>query len=447
MADVSGILVVLSLAAIPAVSFVAAFFIDNKIVKGILCGISFIGFSIIAFAVGFFFSWTLLGEYSFSVSFIVFATIYLISMLYIWGLFKLKTRRIVAISIAGAAIVLSVLPIIPRIYRSSLPQSREEIYLPDYAPFGNYWYVDDVLTHHETLAESLGEDSKLKLEGDLPRLDGATALYPLYSAFVRETYPAPEPSIDIPEYFPYADLRDQYNGKDALVVCSRTAGAFENLIDGYADIIFLMGISDDQQKMADVRGLELVLTPIGIEAFVFFVNSRNSIENLSTDDIKRIYSGEVTNWREVGGKNNAIRAYQRPYSSGSQTMLKQIMGDVPIAPAPMDDTFDMMMGMYEQVANYTNYRNSLGYSFLYYIRDMIGENKVKFLSIDGIAPTPESIASGAYPFANDFYAITVLSEDEYLNPERSENINSFIEWILSPQGQYLVEATGYVPVP
>jgi phosphate transport system substrate-binding protein len=232
----------------------------------------------------------------------------------------------------------------------------------------------------------------------------------------------------------------------SIVVCSRTAGAFENLIDGYADIIFLMGVSDEQRKAAEEKGLELILTPIGHEAFVFFVNRRNSIDNISSNDIKRIYSGEVTNWNEVGGSNNEIRAYQRPETSGSQTMLKQIMGDTPIVPAPEDDIYDMMAGMVSRVANYRNYKNSLGYSFLYYVRDMVNEHNIKFLSIDGIAPTPENISSGAYPYANNFYAITVKSGGEYLNAERTENIDSFISWILSAQGQYLVEATGYVPI-
>jgi phosphate transport system substrate-binding protein len=127
-------------------------------------------------------------------------------------------------------------------------------------------------------------------------------------------------------------------------------------------------------------------------------------------------------------------------------MLRQIMGDVPIAPAPEEDVFDMMMGMVKRVASYRNYRNSLGYSFLYYARNMVAEHNIKFLSIDGTPPTDANIASGAYPFANDFYAITVRREGEYLNPERTENIDKLLEWIASPQGQYLVEATGYIPM-
>ena len=211
-------------------------------------------------------------------------------------------------------------------------------------------------------------------------------------------------------------------------------------------MVFLMGISPQQQAMAENRDLELILTPIGREAFIFFVNSRNSINNLSTEDIQRVYSGEVKNWREVGGENDSIRAFQRPEDSGSQTMLKEIMGNIPLAPAPSTHIQASMMNMYGSVASYQNYRNALGYSFLFYIRDMIDEDEVKYLTIDDVAPTPDNIANGVYPFAHEIYAITVRSDGAYLNPERTEHIDSLLAWMMSSQGQYLVEETGYVPM-
>ena len=435
------------LAAIAVVPVIIACIIKSRIIKGFLCGFSFFGFLFFAFLSAGFLLPGFVGPHGYWLPFVLSGAVYLVFLLLVWKPFTVKKRRIAALSITGAAVLLAAIFIAPAVYKSSLAQAQEEINLYSYMPFGDYWYENGVLTHHETLAAKLNEESTLKLDGELPRLDGATALYPLYSAFVRATYPAPEPSLDMPEYSPYGgDLRQDGIEEMSLVVCSRTAAAFENLIDGYADIIFLMGVSDEQREKVNERGLELILTPVGREAFVFFVNSRNSVTNLTTDDIRRIYSGEVTNWQDVGGRNNMIRAYQRPNESGSQTMLKQIMGDTPLVSAPLDEIYSTMMGMYERVANYRNYRNSLGYSFLYYIRDMIGENRVKFLSVDGIAPTQENILSGEYPFANSFYAVTIRRGGEYLNQERAENIDKLLEWILSAQGKYLVEATGYVPV-
>jgi phosphate transport system substrate-binding protein len=421
--------------------------IENKVGKAILCVISFFGFLIFAFLSSIFVFPLYVGVHSFWLSFVLCALVFFIAMVLTWNPFNKKIRLTAVLSLSGAVVLLLAIFVVPAVYRSSVPVSREEVNLWRYSPFGDWWYVGDVLTHHDSQVERLNEESTLKLYGELPRLDGATALYPVYSAFVRATYPMPEPNLDIPEYYaPHNDFRRDDVEYRPIVACSRTAVAFENLIDGYVDIIFLMGVSDEQHQMAKERGLELTLTPIGREAFVFFVNSRNRVSNLSTDDIRRIYSGEATNWQEFGGRNNAIRAYQRPAESGSQTMLKQIMGDTPLAPALLDETLDTMMMMYVQVASYRNFRNSLGYSFLYYISDMIGENRVRFLSIDGIEPTSGNIASGAYPFANNFYAITVTGDGEFLNPERTDNINKLMEWVLSPQGQYLVDATGYVPI-
>ena len=434
------------LVAIAVVPASIACFIKNKVIKGILCAISSLAFLLNAFFYASFMLSSYIGVHGSWLSFVLFGAVYAIFMLFAWKPFKPKTRRIAVISIAGVAVILAAVFIMPEVYRSSIPVSREEVNLMLYTPFGNYWYVDGVLTHHESLVVTLNEESSLQLNGELPRIDGATALYPLYSAFVRATYPVPEPQLDLPAYSPYNDFREENSEFKPLIACSRTAAAFENLIDGYADIVFLMGVSDEQRAIADAKGLDLVLTPIGGEAFVFFVNRRNSISNLSSDDIRRIYSGEVTNWKDVGGANNAIKAYQRSDESGSQTMLKQIMGDVTLVPAPLNEIFSTMMGIYERVADYKNYKNSLGYSFLYYIRDMIGENIVKFLSIDGITPSSENIANGSYPFTNSIYAVTVRQRGELLNPDRAENIIELLEWILSPQGQYLVEATGYVPL-
>ena len=435
---------------------IIACIVKNKAVRGILSAISIFGFLVFSFLLAVFILPSYIGAHGTWIPFVLCGAVFAAAMLIAWKPFGEKTRRIAALSVVGAAVIASAAFAVPGIYRNALTiRQSDEVNLSVYQPFGRYWYVDGVLTHHESQAAVLNEETALRIEGNLPRLDGATALYPLYAAFVQATYPAPEPALDIMEYSYYGDLWrrliEEERGYDwenniPFITCSRTSSAFENLIDGYADIIFLMGVSDEQRTAATERGLELELTPVGREAFVFFVHARNSISGLSASDIKRIYSGEVTSWGEVGGRNDGIRAYQRPESSGSQVMLRQIMGDVPIAPAPEEDVFDMMMGMVNVVANYRNYRNSLGYSFLYYARDMVAEHNVKFLSIDATPPTDANIASGAYPFANDFYAITVRRGGEYLNPERGGNIDSMLEWILSEQGQYLVEATGYVPM-
>ena len=350
--------------------------------------------------------------------------IFLIFICLIWKPFKPKIRKFVMLGLAAVIVVSPGAVFGVKTVRDSMTiESGEFVDLRDYEPF-----------RENTRVKFLDEPSSLSFEDNLPRLDGATALYPLYSAFANATYPP-------------ADY-DVYGKKSgSAVVCTTTAYAFNNLLDGYADIVFLSDISEQQRAAAKARGLELNFTPIGKEAFVFFVNKRNSATNLTVEDIQGIYSGKITNWKEVGGKNNAIKAYQRSNGSGSQTALEYIMGDVKIMTPPKEDAFDFMGGIYRQVADYKNYKNSLGFSFLYYITEMIADNKVKLLSINGVEPSFESITNGTYPFAGDFYAVTVVREYETdIAKLRAENTQKLIDWILSAQGQELVEKTGYVPL-
>ena len=80
---------------------------------------------------------------------------------------------------------------------------------------------------------------------------------------------------------------------------------------------------------------------------------------------------------------------------------------------------------------------SIGFSFRYYLADMVGNAGVKMLSLDGVYPSAENIRDGSYPIVAEFYAIYRAEDD---NP----NIPILIEWILSPAGQAIIEGCGYV---
>jgi len=285
-----------------------------------------------------------------------------------------------------------------------------------------------------TKAVMLPEVATLKLENNLPIIDGATALYPLYAAFVQAVYPQGEYSIWDTSFL---DDDGKYVWITPIVRCTTTGGAYMSLISGEVDIIFCAGPSDQQIEMAKYKGVEFNLTPIGKEAFVFFVNNRNPVSNLTTEQIKGIYSGKITKWREVGGKNKNIKAYQRSKNSGSQTMLESIIGDDVIM-EPITEIALGMMDIINVTANYRNYNNAIGYSFLFYTTQMVRNNKIKLLSINGVLPSPGSIQAETYPYTDYFYAITTNT--------KNENVGKFIEWILSDQGQFLVKETGYVPL-
>ena len=203
--------------------------------------------------------------------------------------------------------------------------------------------------------------------------------------------------------------------------------------------VFPFSFAEFRLYYAEEQDTTFVYTPVGTEAFVFFVHKDNPIDNLTTEQIKGIYSGEITNWKQVGGKNEEIAAFQRNEGSGSQSMLQRFMGDTPIMEAPTELRNDLMSGIIEQVSNYRSKSNSIGFSFRYYVEGIIQNPDIKVLSVDGVAPTAENIRNGSYPIVTPMYAVTYEENS-------NENVDLLLEWILSEEGQYIIEETGYVGI-
>jgi len=316
-------------------------------------------------------------------------------------------------------LALSLAALLPLGISAGLEIYDENIPTVNDAGYGiNYLY--NPTTENNLLATLEGEAS-YKFGAVPITLDGATALYPVYAAFANETFPV------------FALEGDKF------LTCSTTTGAYDRLIKGEVDMIFVASASKAQAEAAKQMGVELTFTPIGREAFVFFVNSKNPLENITVEEIQGIYSGKITEWSQLGVKGlGDIRPFQRDEGSGSQTTLQKLMGDIPIIEPIMDDRVDGMGVIIERTADYKNYKNAIGYSFRFYSTEMVGNDQIRLLSINGVAPTRENIVNGTYPIAGDFYAVTTQNSD----PRSAE----FIEWILSPEGQELIEKTGYVGV-
>ena len=281
--------------------------------------------------------------------------------------------------------------------------------------------LDEYLPFDENskIAE-LDYEASLKLTGKLPRIDGAAALFPVYSAFVNETYP---------------DTVELYDGTFEY---NNTVFGYESLAHKMTDIFIGVYPSQEQIDYAKEQGTEFVFTPIGKEAFVFFVSADNPVESLTTEQIQGIYSGEITNWAEVGGNNEEIVAFQRNKGSGSQSMLERFMDGKEIMEAPTEQINDLMVGIIEEVASdYKNKSNSFGFSFRFYVEGIIKNPDIKIIAVDGIAPTAENVRNENYPIITPIYAVTY-------EEQTNENVDKLLQWILSDEGQEIIEKTGYV---
>lgn len=329
----------------------------------------------------------------------------------IWDALKIKILRILTLSALGICLVATTGFYAHRRYVDSVTEvaDRTDI-LSAYDPYGENSEV-----------KLLDDESELKITSDFPVMDGATALYPIYSAFAKAVYPK------------YAADNDSY------LNCSATTQAYENIVTGLADVIFVAGPSEEQKKFAEENNVELTYTPIGKEAFVFFVNAKNPIEDISVEQIKDIYSGKIKKWNKLGIKGMGnIRAFQRDEGSGSQTALKKLMADRELMVPPKENVIEGMGGIIEKAADYRNYKNSIGYSFRFYSTEMVKNNQIKLLKINGVYPDTESIENGTYPLASEFYAVT--------RSDCSENTKKLVDWICSEQGAELIEKTGYTPI-
>lgn len=269
----------------------------------------------------------------------------------------------------------------------------------------------------------------------MPVLDGAEATYPVYSAFANACY---ENIAEIQEYAKSRDGEEENAPKP--VRFTNTIEAYKSLVDGDVDIFFGSMPSPEQKQLAADAGKELVYTPIGKEAFVFFVSEDNPVDGLTSEQVRDIYSGKISNWRKVGGRNLPILAFQRPKNSGSQTRMEYFMGDVPLK-EPLRSEFEIsMVGVVSSVAGYQNKKTAIGYSFRYYATQMVlpeDSGHMKFLSLDGVYPSPENIADNSYPLTGQLYAVSLADND-------NEYVGKLLEFMTSEQGKQIVKETGYI---
>ncbi len=260
-----------------------------------------------------------------------------------------------------------------------------------------------------------------------PKVDASLATQPLTNALIK-------------------DFTKQDVNVDELGY-SNTHPAYLKLINDEVDLIVVTEPSQEELDLAAEKGVELEVIPVVKEGFVFYVNSNNKVDNLTIEQIQKIYTGEITNWKEVGGSDENIIPYQRPVNSGSQTgMLSLVMKGLNLMTAPKEHLVETMSEIINLVSNYNNGKNAIGYSYYYYATTMfkaIDEtvaSNIKMLGIDGVKPNNQSIKDSTYPFTTAYY-IVLNKKDGPDSPARIL-ANQF----LSERGQKVAEEAGYVPV-
>ena len=254
-----------------------------------------------------------------------------------------------------------------------------------------------------------------------PRLDGSTSMVPLAEAVASVLLGEDRESV--------TDLC-QFN---------RTTQSFRNLAMGECDLLLAGEPNAAVFTEMEEQGFAYEIETIAMDGLVFLVNENNPVDSLTTDQIRDIYTGKITNWSQVGGSDAEIIPFQRNEGAGSQALMKKlVMGDTPLADPPEEYMASSMGELMSVVKSYDNSANAIGYSVYYYANDMQMAQGLKLLKVDGVEPSRETIRSGEYPHRNAYYCVIPASAGED-SPNRI-----LFDWLMSEDGQKLIDLEGYV---
>lgn len=256
-----------------------------------------------------------------------------------------------------------------------------------------------------------------------PRLDGSTSTIPLETG-IRAAF-----------------LGISQEEAEEQVIRNKTHQAFENLLNGECDGLLSVPLSEEQEQARIDAGVELEKIALAWEGFVFIVNIDNPVDTLTSEQIRQIYSGEITNWKELGGNDAPIKAYQRNNDSGSQNFMIDFMGGVSLMSAPTDYIAEAMGTMVDIVANYENGIDAIGYSVYTYAADMYSaDNGIKFIKVDGVAPGRENFKNGSYTATG--YTYLMFNK----NQPAGSLIRGLADYLKTPEGISVIENSGYATV-
>lgn len=262
---------------------------------------------------------------------------------------------------------------------------------------------------------------KLSLE-EWPVIDGALAMIPYYEEMAARL-------LDMP----IEDARKH-------VLANNTPMAYQNLAEGNVDMVFCAPPSEEQIEYAKSKGVEFESVQVLNSGFVFFVNKDNPVDSLTSKQLYDIYAGKITNWKEVGGNDEEIIAYQRAEGSGSQTGLyEHVIPKDEVAEPVLEKRIAEMGAIIDAVAHFENSKGAIGFSYYYYVTNMHYQEDVKLIAIDKVYPTPETIAANMYPFISKTCACFNKNQ-----PEDSV-VRQIANWCASEEGMKMAQYLGYVP--
>jgi phosphate transport system substrate-binding protein len=207
------------------------------------------------------------------------------------------------------------------------------------------------------------------------------------------------------------------------------------LINGTVDLAQASRPMKDEEKQqaAKSRGAEIVEQPVALDGLAVFVNDASPLKQLTMEQVRDIFLGKTTNWKDVGGPDATIVLYGRESSSGTYDYFREHV----LEKADFSPRVQTLAGTAAIINAVARDKNGVGYGGIAYGKD------VRALSISAkggapIAPAESTVADGTYPLSRKLFF--------YYPQNAPERVKKFAAWALTPEAQSLVTKVGYFPL-
>ncbi len=209
------------------------------------------------------------------------------------------------------------------------------------------------------------------------------------------------------------------------------------LINGSTDICEASRPMKDKEKeeVKTKRGAEAKEIPVAVDGLAIYLNTSNPVKEFTLEQLKDIYTGKITNWKEVGGKDAKIILYGRENNSGTYAYFKEHV----LANGDFHPTTQTLSGTAAVVNSVSKDPNGIGYGGIAYAKGIKHALVKKDANSPAIEPNMENVLSATYPISRFLYWYTL--------GEPTSEIKKLVDWALSPEGQALVKEVGYYPLP
>lgn len=219
---------------------------------------------------------------------------------------------------------------------------------------------------------------------------------------------------------------EEENSNVTLEIQQNGSGAgIKDVISGISEIGMSSRELKDEEKTS-VQG-----TTVAYDGIALLVNPNNPVKNISLDDVRKIYTGEITNWKELGGKDSPIVVVSREEGSGTRDAFQEIVG-YKSEELKKDATISDGSGAVKTTV--AGNENAIGFASFEYI-----DNTVSALSVNDVEPIAENVKAGQYKISRPF--ILVTKEDTL-----TEEGQKLIDFVLSNEGQQIVEENKLITI-